>query len=483
MNDEFLKALRRDPPPQFAHRLKQQLQAQDARAKRRSWSLRTRTLLFLIVGSAFAGGMLVLERRASESSEPAQSQTQAQIAAAGPGPAAYRPRSLGPGFVPEGNGAASNSFDDPQQSASAPALNVFSGQSGRTTQNAGAAVSPTSEQTTSGGLIRSRAAPPSIAISPLADALVRSVLSKHTYARSETPRLETMAADAAFSSFCAPGNDRQFDVVVSSRRIGYAEFMSCRENGVGKIIESKLGYQAVVLSSARDSAPLKLSAGDLYLAVAKQIPDPADLTRLISNTNFTWDQVNSKFAYRPIAVFGPVRETPLRLLFETLLLEPGCNAHRTIEALQVTEPYRHAQLCRSVRDDRLYSEVEQTANLIPQNLWSDPHAFVLVDYRFYVDNQTQLGGSALEGPEPSYATFADGTYPLARPIYLYADQTRMDRASDVYDDLQDLQYGLSSPNRYGFVRIDDAEARSYRSWRRKSPLTVSDLIPPRSAPR
>jgi phosphate transport system substrate-binding protein len=485
MNDDFLKALRRDPSPQFARRLKQQLQAQDAQTKRRAWSLRSRALSFLIVGSAFAGGMLVLERRASEGSDAPQAQSQAQLPAIKPGSAAYRPRSLGPGFVPEGNGAASTGLHDSQPSADAPANIHLSGQSQPATPSASSAAPVTSGQTSSGGLIRARAAHPSVAISPLADALVRSVLSRQTSsARSETPRIETLAAEAAFAGLCAPGNDRRFDMVVTSRRISHAEFMNCRDNGVSKIIESKLGYQALVLTSARDSAPLKLSASDLYLAVAKQIPDPADLTLLIDNTNFTWDQVNSRFSYRPIAVFGPMRETPLRLLFETLLLEPGCNAQRAIEALRVTEPYRHAQLCRSLRDDRLYAEVEQTANLIPQYLWSDPHAFVLVDYRFYRDNQSQLGGSALEGPEPSYATFADGTYPLARPIYLYADQTLMERASDVYDNLQNLQYfGLWGPNRYGFVRLDDSESSGYQSWRRKSPLSVSDLTPPRSAPR
>ncbi|WP_129642987.1 substrate-binding domain-containing protein [Peristeroidobacter agariperforans] len=481
MNDEFLKALRRDPPPQFARRLKQQLQAQDARAKRRSWSLRTRALVFLIVGSAFAGGMLVLEKHSSERAEPAQSQ--AQIAAAKSDPAAYRPRSLGPGFVPEGNDAAPLGIDNAHEPAGSPANTGFPAQSGPAAAGSAAAVPSPSEQTMQGGLIRSQQAA-RIAVSPLTDALVRSVINRQPPRKSgATPRVETIEADAALAALCAPGNARQFDMVVASRRIAHAEFATCRRNGIDRIIESKLGYQALVLTSGRDSTPMKLSASDVYLAAAKRIPDPLEPARFIDNSNVTWDQVDFKLEYRPIALFGPARATPLHQLFATALLEPGCNAQRSIERLRIANPTLHAELCHTVRGDRLYSEVEQTASLIPQNLWADPNAFVLVDYEFYRENRDQLSASALEGPEPSTAAFADGSYPLARPIYLYVDLTHLTRVTEAYDVMRELQ----SLERFarggsGFVGLEEHEAKAQRS-RPWQTLSESDLIPERSVPR
>lgn len=480
MNDEFLRTLRRDPPPQFARRLQQQLQAQEVRSRRRrSWSLRT--LLFLIVGSAFASGMLVLERRSSESLEAAQPQS--QVMATKQAPADYRPRYLGPGFVPEGNGAGSERFGDSPPTAATPTSDGRAAQPGQSRETAAGVAQSSTGPTSGGGLIRSRPAPV-IAVSPLTAALIRNAVSRNTYKESETPMLQTTTADAAFSGLCAPGNARQFDLVVSSRRIGHDEFIHCRDNGFRSILESKLGYQALVLTSAPDSSLMKLSASDVYLAVARLIPDPVDPLRLIDNNNFTWDQVNSNLAYRPIAVFGPPRDTPLRLLFEMLLLEPGCNVQRALDELQVTAADRRADVCRSLRTDRLYSEVEQNTSLIPQNLWSNPHGLVLVDYAFYLENQGQLGGSALEGPEPSPATFADGTYPFARPIYLYADATRLDRANRVYDHLQSLRfYGLSGSHLFDYVRPDESETTRHERWRRQSPLTESDLINERNAPR
>lgn len=437
MNDEFLQSLRRDPPPRFARRLKRQLQSQEAR---RSWSLRT--LLFVIAGSAFAAGMFFFEKQSDEQPQVAQSHTEVATATSTISALPAAPKA--PTQIPA---AAAPSPADP---------------------------TPSTEP------IHSRPVA-NIATSPLTDALVRSFLASRQRPQSDAPRIQTLEPDAAFTALCAPGKDRQLDLIVTSRRISHAEFMNCRDNGVGRMIELKLGYQALVLASARHSAPVQLSVGDVYLAVAKQIPDAADLSRSIANTNFTWDQVNNKLAYRPIAVFGPMRDTPLRLLFETLLLEPGCNAQRTSEAPQFTAPEHHAELCHAVRDDRLYAEVEQTANLIPQSLWADPHGFVLVDYPFYLENKSQLSASAMAGPEPSLATFADGTYPLARPIYLYADDTRIGRIADVFEPLQSLQrFGLWVPNRFGFVRLDEQETP--RHWRLKPPLTASDLVPQRSVP-
>jgi phosphate transport system substrate-binding protein len=221
---------------------------------------------------------------------------------------------------------------------------------------------------------------------------------------------------------------------------------------------------------------MKLSPSDVYHAVARQIPDPLQPTTFINNTNVSWDQVNGSLPYRPIALFGPMRETPLRLLFESLLLEPGCNAQRSIEALRMTDPGRHAELCHSVRADRLYSEVEQTASLIPQQLWADPNALLLVDYPFYRDNQSQLAGSMLEGPEPSPETFADGTYPLARPIYVYTDWSRLGRVEQGFEILESLRsLRLSGQNRFGLVYLDEREDREQRS-RRSPTLSESDLI-------
>jgi hypothetical protein len=472
MNDEFLTSLRRQPPARFSRDLQRKLQAQEAEAKRRSWSLRMRTVLFLIVGSAaFAGGMFVVERRSAEKTDPAQPQAQVAPESKAAAPPGYRARPLNPTFVPEGSGSSSRPFDDSRQTSAASANNSFRAPSQRSTDNPGGVAPPTNGQTAGGGLISTPPPRVRVATSLLTEALVRNALRSTT----RPPEIETMEADSAFAALCAARSESRFDMVVTSRRMISVDFANCQDNGGANIVELKLGYQALVLTSGRGSVPMKLSMSDVFLAVAKQTPDPiVETTRFIPNPNVTWDQI-SELEYRPILVFGPARGTPRRTLFEVLLLEPGCNTQPAIREMQSTHPERHAELCHSLRSDRLYSEVEQNALLIPQYLWSDPDPFVLVDYGFYQANRGQLAGSALEGPEPSYATIADGSYPLARPIYLYVDRARIIRWRDAYDAMDSLRYlGSRDSADSSFVELDSREDAEQRS-RRMQKLSRSDL--------
>lgn len=321
------------------------------------------------------------------------------------------------------------------------------------------------EQTTISAPTQSRP-PVKIATSPLTDELIRSVLhSSRSRWSDAAPRVEQMDTAAAFAAFCTPDPSRRLDVVVTSRRVTREEFIACRDRGVYGFMESKAGYQVLVLTTARDGMSIRISATDIYLALSREIIDPSDPDRRIGNPNITWDQVNGKLPYRPIAIFGPQRTTPLRALLESMLLEPAC----------IARGVRFARSCAPLRIDGLYTEVEQNASLIPQYLWSEPHGLVFVDYEFYRDNRSQLAGSALEGPEPSYATFADGTYPLAQPIYLYVDMNRVVRAADgsaVLRILTSMQ--LSGPNRFGLVRLDEREARTRSRWNTLN--SESDLI-------
>ena len=62
MNDEFLHALRRDPPPEFARELKRRLQRQSAQRSTRFRTVRTLLAVFLIGGVAMAAALLLRDR-------------------------------------------------------------------------------------------------------------------------------------------------------------------------------------------------------------------------------------------------------------------------------------------------------------------------------------------------------------------------------------------------------------------------------------
>ncbi len=70
---------------------------------------------------------------------------------------------------------------------------------------------------------------------------------------------------------------------------------------------------------------MKLSRRDVYLALAKQIPDPANPSSLIANPNKTWKDVNSSLPATKIEVLGPPPTSGTRDAFVELFMESGCS--------------------------------------------------------------------------------------------------------------------------------------------------------------
>lgn len=418
MNDEFLHALRRDPPPEFARELRHRLQRQSARRGPRSL-VRTLVAVFLVGSVAMAAAVLLRNR-----DEPAP--VAAPIA---------RPTPSEPARAVEPAAASS---------PSRPASN-----DGGATQQPPAAEPPTK--------VIPLAFVTSSLAQPLAEALIESVMKyPGGFAR---PRLMTMDDTEALRAVCSNA-----DFAMVSRRITDAELALCRKWGVD-IMEWKLGYQAVVLTAGLQADPTPLTPRDVFLALARRIPDPPESSRLIDNPNTTWHDVDARFDYRTIDVLAPP-DAQTRALFIQLVMEAGCETYPWIRSLKVSDRARYLDICHQLRSDGRYREAEVRSTLfITQRLWSEPDWLVVFGYKFHAEHRSELLGTKLEGPAATLATLTDGTYPAARPVYVYAQRSHLDWASGA----QQLAYALSNAPGFGalanmqgrgLVPLDDVPRRT-----------------------
>jgi phosphate transport system substrate-binding protein len=375
MNDEFLRALRRDPPPRFASELKRRLDRQSVRSRRLS-IMRMMAGVLLIGGVAMAAALLFRDRQELPSKDVPIAQTTASKA---------------------GQSAA------PRTSVPGP--------DGQVTGNGSAASQPPAEEA-------SKDIPVALVTSSLAQPLAMALLERlPKYGYFAQPRVATMDGDSAFNALCG-GNT---DFVVASQRISDAALARCRKWGID-IVEWKLGYQAVVLTAGPASDPLALTPRDVFLALAQRIPDPADPSRLIDNPNVTWHDVDARFDRRSIEVLVPW-EGASPSLFMQLVILPGCEAHlRQVGRGPYTYGY---DVCRQLRSDDHFDDVDLDNPLVA-HVVSVPDRLVAVDYSFYAAHRSELGGTMLEGPAPTLATLTDGTYPAARPVYVYAQKSHLD---------------------------------------------------------
>jgi len=419
MNDEFLHALRRDPPPEFAHQLKRRLQRLPAR--RSAWSSVVRIMLamFLIGGVAMAAALLLGDHR-----EPVREVAPIAKAIAPKAPAREAP----PASLPPSDGQAINDrvpVPQPQE--------------------------PEPEEDVPVALVSSQLA------RPLADALAERVSQYGPLART---RVMTMEDNEAFRALCSNA-----DFIMVSRRVADAELAQCQRGGID-VREWKLGYQAVVLAAAPTTDLPALTPREVFLALARRIPDPAEPSRLIDNPNVTWHDVDARFDYRNIDILAPP-DARTRELFVQLVMEPGCDTFPALRSLRQSDWTLYQDVCHQLRGDGRYREVALTNTVVTQQLWAQPNWLLVLGYSYYEVYRTDLR-PMLEERAPTLATLADGTYAAARPVYVYAQGSHVNWSVGTRTLARELTNELAISPQYGYlprqglVPLDDLARRKQR---------------------
>ena len=114
--------------------------------------------------------------------------------------------------------------------------------------------------------------------------------------RFKTPVIEATGSGGGLKLFCAGVGVKTPDITNASRRIKKSEYDRCTKNGI-KIAEFKIGYDGIVLANSKKTGPVELSRRDIYLALAKLVPEghpegQRDGGKLVPNPNKTWKDVN-----------------------------------------------------------------------------------------------------------------------------------------------------------------------------------------------
>jgi len=241
----------------------------------------------------------------------------------------------------------------------------------------------------------------------------------------KTPKVESTGTGGGIKLFCNGVGVQHPDIANASRRIKQSEVDQCAKNGVKDIVEVKVGYDGIVLAHSKKSANMKLSRRDVYLALAKQIPDPANPQTLINNPYKTWKDVNSSLPATKIEVLGPPPSSGTRDAFAELFMETGCSTYGWIKTLKDVDENRFKRVCHTVREDGGYVEAGENDNLIVQKLEGNPAALGIFGYSYLEENDDKLIGSLIEGVSPVFETIASGKYPASRPLCIYVKKAHI----------------------------------------------------------
>jgi phosphate transport system substrate-binding protein len=242
--------------------------------------------------------------------------------------------------------------------------------------------------------------------------------------RYKTPKIESTGSGGGFKLFCSGVGVEHPDITNASRRMKKSEFETCQKNGVKEILEVKIGYDGIVLASSNRTAPLKLSRKEIYLAVAKMVPNPKGGDTLVDNPYRTWRDVNSSLPNTKIEVLGPPPTSGTRDAFTELVMDAGCKEFGFLKAM-ANDKKKFRAACRGIREDGGYIEAGENDNLIVQKLDANPDALGIFGFSFLDQNIDKIHGSYVDGIQPNFDAIADGTYPVSRPLFFYVKKAHV----------------------------------------------------------
>src|SRR5689334_10834067 len=162
----------------------------------------------------------------------------------------------------------------------------------------------------------------------------------------KTPVVESGGSGAGIKQFCEGVGEDKIDIANSSRPIKAEELETCKTNGVADVEEVKIGYDGIVFATDIAGPDFAIQPADIYKALAAQVVVDG---KLVDNPYTKWSGGNGAFPEWDIAAYLPGEKHGTREVFETKLLDAGCDKD-ALKAAGVADD-AVAKTCIAVRKD------------------------------------------------------------------------------------------------------------------------------------
>lgn len=241
----------------------------------------------------------------------------------------------------------------------------------------------------------------------------------------KTPKVESTGTGGGFKLFCGGVGVQHPDISNASRAIKSSEKEDCAKNGVKDIVEVKVGFDGIVLANSKASKPLEIDLKQLYLALAKNVPDPKSGDKLVANPYKMWSDIDASLPKQKIEVLGPPPTSGTRDALVELGMEGGCKGLPLLKDMKEKDEKGFKAACHTMREDGAFIEAGENDNLIVQKLTANKDAYGIFGYSFLEENLASVKPAIINGSRPSYESISGGAYPLSRPLFFYVKKAHV----------------------------------------------------------
>ncbi|MFN7094963.1 MAG: substrate-binding domain-containing protein, partial [Burkholderiales bacterium] len=246
-----------------------------------------------------------------------------------------------------------------------------------------------------------------------------------------TPVVEATGTGGGLKLFCSNKSKYAPDLANASRRMKASEIALCHQYNKKNIGEIKLGYDGIVFVQNIDNPPLFLSKEQLFLALAKEVPNHG---KLIPNPYKYWHDIDETLPKKPIIVYGPPPTSGTRDAFSELIMEVGC--HKVSEYQLANNTHYHN--CHAIREDGAFIEAGENDNLIIQKLSHNVNAIGMTGYSYFEQNREHVSAAYIDNIYPDYDHILKGIYSVSRPIFIYINWQHLDEKPHLHTFLEEL---------------------------------------------
>ncbi|GGC64370.1 substrate-binding domain-containing protein [Marinobacter halophilus] len=240
-----------------------------------------------------------------------------------------------------------------------------------------------------------------------------------------TPKLESTGSGGGLQLFCQGVGTQHPDITNASRRMKKSEFDMCQKNGVKEITEVRIGADGIVIARSNKADKLDLSLEQVFLALAKEVPDPDGGDKLVANPYNNWSEIDSSLPDLEISVMGPPPTSGTRDAFVELAMEGGCKKFDMIAQMEDENENKFKSVCHSMREDGPFIEAGENDNLIVQRLAQDADTLGVFGYSFLMENTGQIQAVTVDAVEPTPENISSDKYPIARSLWFYVKKAHV----------------------------------------------------------
>jgi phosphate binding protein len=207
--------------------------------------------------------------------------------------------------------------------------------------------------------------------------------------------VDSIGSGAGFERFCVAG---ETDIANASRAIKDSEVEACA--AIGRTpIEFRVGTDALAVVVSAEN--------DFVTSLTKE-----QLGKIAIGEFTTWDQVDPSFPAETILVYSPGADSGTFDYFVEAVVAPlTLNADGKADTKLGEEALLGLEGAQFSEDD----------NVLVQGVEGSPYAIGYFGFAYYAENTGALKALAIDDVEPNQENVDAGTYPLARPLFMYSD--------------------------------------------------------------